>query len=328
MFGTARLRLTAWYLLTLAVVCGLLSFAVYHLLLQVQQADLHSAHTPNSHFLSRILAHESTTLAYQIIAVDAAVIVVAAIGAYLLAGRALRPIEIVVERQRRFAAAASHELRTPLTALRGNVEVALLQQRTGQEYEAVLRRTLATTERLSVLVQDLTLLARPTGDAQLIRWDSIDLVQVAQLAIEDVRPHATDKHQALNVELPGHLGVHGDPLKLRQVIVNLLDNAVRYAPERSAVSLKGRKDRNRVVIEIRDVGPGIAPEHLAHLFEPFYQVGLPGGTSGHVGLGLALADWIARAHHGSLGVESALGAGTVFTLSLPCQLPLERADST
>ena len=317
MFGTARLRLTAWYLLTLAVVCGLLSFALYGLLVQVQQSDLHTAHQTGGHFLARILAHESTTLAYQIVAVDAAILVLAAIGAYLLAGRTLRPIEVVVDRQRRFAAAASHEMRTPLTALRGNVEVALLQQRTPQEYETVLRRTLATTERLSVLVKDLTLLARPTSDVQLIHWESIDLAEVAGLAADDVRPLAYGKGQVLNVEVDGHLPVKGDALKLRQVVVNLLDNAVRYAPEGSVVDLVAKRDRARAVLQVKDGGPGIAPEHLAHLFEPFYQVGSSGGPSGHVGLGLALADWLVRTHRGQLEVKSALGVGTTFSISLP-----------
>jgi signal transduction histidine kinase len=322
MFGTARLRLTAWYLLTLTVVCGLMSFALYGLLLQVQQSDLHTAHQTDGHFLARILAHESTTLAYQIIAVDAAILVLAAIGAYLLAGRTLRPIEVVVDRQRRFAAAASHEMRTPLTALRGNVEVALLKQRTPQEYENVLRRTLATTERLSALVQDLTLLARPTTDAQLIHWKLLDLAQVVQLATDDIRPLADGKSQVLSVDLDGSLPVQGDALKLRQVVVNLLDNAVRYAPEGSTIELTGKRDRTRAILQILDTGPGIAPEHLTHLFEPFYQVGSSGGPSGHVGLGLALADWVVRAHGGQLEVKSALGVGTVFTLSLAYCSPL------
>jgi signal transduction histidine kinase len=183
----------------------------------------------------------------------------------------------------------------------------------------VLRRTLTTTERLSVLVQDLTLLARPTNDAKLIRRQQVDLNQVARLALDDVRPLADDKHQVLSVDVDGPLEVQGDPIKLRQVIVNLLDNAVRYSPHDTTVSLTSRKDRSRAILQIRDMGPGIAPEHLSHLFEPFYQAGTSGSSSGHVGLGLALADWLVHAHHGQLEVKSALGHGSVFTVSLPSQ---------
>src|SRR5579864_8139004 len=119
MFHAARLRLTAWYLLSLAIIVSVLSFALYELLLLTQQAELHAV--PDArHPLVRVFARDEVTLAYQIIAVDIGVLLLAAVGAYLLAGRTLRPIQEAMDRQRRFAAAASHELRTPLTALRGN----------------------------------------------------------------------------------------------------------------------------------------------------------------------------------------------------------------
>ncbi len=317
MLSVARLRLTAWYLLILTVIVGLLSIGLYRLVHQVQQADLHTDQPHRSHFLADLFARETATLAYQIIAVDVAVVVLAAFGAYLLAGRTLRPIELMVERQRRFAAAASHELRTPLTALRGNVEVALLQPRSSQEYEAALQKTLATTERMSELVQDLTLLARPTADAAMIRQKTLDLTQVAHAARDQVSPLATRKGQILRVELNGSLLVQGDQLKLEQVIVNLLDNAITYTPEGGTITLLGRRDRHNVVLTIHDTGLGIAPDHLPHLFEPFYRVGASGSAAGHAGLGLALADWTVRAHHGKLQVLSELGVGTVFTLTLP-----------
>lgn len=317
MFSVARLRLTAWYLLILTVIVGLLSVGLYRLVHQVQQADLHTQQPHRTHFLADLFAHETATLAYQIIAVDVALVVLAAFGAYLLAGRTLRPIELMVERQRRFAAAASHELRTPLTALRGNVEVTLLQPRTSQEYEAALQKTLAATERMSELVRDLTLLARPTADAALIRQKRLDLTQVARAARDEVHSLAIRSGHTLHMELAGPLPVQGDQLKLEQVIVNLLDNAVSYTPRGGTITLRSRRERHRAVLTVQDTGPGIAPEYLQHLFEPFYQVGASGSASGHAGLGLALADWTVRAHHGKLEVRSELGVGTVFTLTLP-----------
>jgi signal transduction histidine kinase len=317
MLSVARLRLTAWYLLILTVIVGLLSIGLYRLVHQVQQADLHTQQLHRSHFLADLFAHETATLAYQIIGVDVAVLFVAAFGAYLLAGRTLRPIELMVERQRRFAAAASHELRTPLTALRGNVEVTLLQPRSSKEYEAALQKTLATTERMSELVQDLTLLARPTADAALILQEILDLTQLARAAHDGVKALMARKCQTLRMELNGPLPILGDRLKLEQVIVNLLDNAITYTPNGGTITMLGQRDRLRAVLSIHDTGPGIAPDQLPHLFEPFYQVGASGSAVGHVGLGLALADWTVRAHRGKLEVQSDLGVGTVFTLTLP-----------
>lgn len=315
--NAARLRLTTWYLLILVVIVGLLSIGLYRLVHQVQQADLHAGQPHRNHFLADIFAHESTTLGFQIIAVDVILLILAAFGAYLLAGLTLRPIELMVERQRRFAAAASHELRTPLTALRGNVEVTLLHERTAQEYEAALRKTLGTTERLTELVADLTLLARPTADAMLVRQEPIDLNDVARDAVGEVESLAASKGHDLKVDLGGRMPVRGDELKLRQVVVNLLDNAITYTADGGTVSLTGIRERGHAVLRVRDTGLGISKVDLPHLFEPFYQASTSPGTRGHVGLGLALADWTVRAHRGRLQVESQPGVGTVFTIFLP-----------
>jgi signal transduction histidine kinase len=133
-----------------------------------------------------------------------------------------------------------------------------------------------------------------------------------------MRPLAERKGQTLEVALDGVLPTEGDRLKLRQALTNLLDNAVTYTPEGGTIRLTVRHKRGRAVIAVCDTGPGIAAQHLPHLFEPFYRADAArGGSNGHVGLGLALADWIVRAHGGRLSVESRVGVGTVFTLSLP-----------
>ena len=112
--------------------------------------------------------------------------------------------------------------------------------------------------------------------------------------------------------------VHGDALKLREVVSNLLDNAVTYTPPGGTVLLIGRRDRGIVRLEVRDSGPGIAPEHLPRLFEPFYRVeDMRSRDTTHTGLGLALAAAVVHAHLGPIAVESNVRSGTTFTLSLP-----------
>jgi two-component system sensor histidine kinase BaeS len=112
--------------------------------------------------------------------------------------------------------------------------------------------------------------------------------------------------------------LRGDAIKLRQAVMNLVDNAVRYTPAGGTIRIAARRAGNRALIEVRDSGPGITARHLQHIFEPFYRVDTArSGGEGHVGMGLALAAWIVRAHGGQITISSHLGEGTAFTLSLP-----------
>jgi signal transduction histidine kinase len=318
MFDAARLRLTGWYLAVLAAIVLLLSGALYDILLHLQQSEA-QALVPLAHRgVAQLFARDERALALEIGAIDLGVLILAGLGAYVLAGRTLRPIREAMERQERFAIAASHELRTPLTVLQGSVEVALLRERTPEEYQEIVRGAAAEAARMGTLVGDLLALARVQSDQDTLALEPLDLGEVAREAAAGVQALAGSKGQTLEVTLDGTLPIAGDRLKLRQVLVNLLDNAVTYTPPGGTIRLTGRPERGRAVLEVRDTGPGIAAPHLPHLFEPFYRVDAArGGGSGHSGLGLALARWIVQAHHGHLSVESHVGVGTVFTLSLP-----------
>jgi signal transduction histidine kinase len=236
--------------------------------------------------------------------------------------RANAELAQVMERQERFAAAASHELRTPLTVLQGTLEVALPQDRRPAEYREILSKAATETARMGTLVGDLLALARVQSDREILAREPLDLRAVAREATEGVEPLAARKGQRLEVMLHGPLPTYGDPLKLRQALTNLLDNAITYTPEGGAIRLSAHAASGRAVLAVRDTGPGIEAQHLPHLCEPFYRVDTArGGGSDHAGLGLALATWIVQAHGGHLAVESRIGAGTVFTLSLPLREP-------
>jgi signal transduction histidine kinase len=168
------------------------------------------------------------------------------------------------------------------------------------------------------LIGNLLALARPQSDRAVLAFEPLDVREVARQAADGVRPLAERKGQTLEVAVDAVLPTEGDRLKLRQALTNLLDNAVTYTPEGGTIRLTARPRLRRAVITVRDTGPGIAAQHLPHLFEPFYRTDAArGGSNGHAGLGLALADWIVRAHGGHLSVASRVGVGTVFTLSLP-----------
>ncbi len=318
MFSVARFRLTLWYLAILAAIVGLLSLVIYRVLRSLQESELHAIGAAQRTGVAALFARDERLLAIQLLALDAGVLILAALGAYVLAGRTLEPIEQAMDRQQRFASAASHELRTPLTVLRGNMEVALLNRRTPEEYEEILRGAADEATRMGVLVADLLAWARAQHDAEALTLELLDLGSVAREAVAGIRPLAEGKKQTLEVRLERSLLVQGDPLKLRQALSNLIDNAVAYTPAGGKVWITGRHERRHVVMEVGDSGPGIAAEHVPRLFEPFYRVDTArSGDSAHTGLGLALAAWIVRAHHGKLSVQSHVGVGTVFSLSLP-----------
>ena len=318
MFDRARLRLTLWYLLVLAVIVLLLSLALYDILMHLQQSEAQAIIPTVRRGVAQLFARNKRTLALQLGAIDLGVLILAALGAYVLAGRTLRPIQEAMERQERFAAAASHELRTPLTVLQGTLEVALLRDRTPDEYKEILSGAAAEAAGMGALVGDLLALARTRGNAEMLSQEPLDLCEVARDAADGVRPLAARKGQTLEIELGGPLLMQGDRLKLRQALANLLSNAVTYTPDGGTIRISAHQARGRAQLMVRDTGCGIAPDHLPHIFEPFYRADAArGGESGHTGLGLAMAAWIVRAHGGHLTVESEVGVGSAFTLSLP-----------
>lgn len=326
MFDAARVRLTLWYLGILAVIVGVLSFALYHVLVRFPAPAIPPGSPPITTFVAYLAAMPNEVLAWQIVAIDVGVLVLATVGAYLLAGKTLRPIAEAMARQQRFAAAASHELRTPLTVLQGSMEVALLRRRTPEEYEKLLRQSVAEVARMGALVADLLALVRAELDVDALRLTLVDLRDVARAAADEARASAAQRDQSLDVDLDGPLPVRADALKLRQAVSNLLDNAVKYTPHGGAIRLVARGDHRRALLQVRDTGPGIAERHVPHLFEPFYRVDATADhAAGHVGLGLAMASWIVRAHRGQITVESRVGLGTAFTIALPLAAPAGRA---
>jgi two-component system, sensor histidine kinase and response regulator len=214
---------------------------------------------------------------------------------------------------------AAHELRTPLTAIRGYAD--LLAAGPIDALTAEQRTDLAllakAAKRLSDLVETLLDLSRIEAGTLEVRREPVDLATLLHEAVADLRSTATAKGLRVVVDLPNDLPpVLADPIRLRQVLVNLLDNAVKFT-EHGVITIAGQVDVARVTVRIRDTGIGIAPAALPHLFEPFWQAdGSWTRRSGGIGLGLAIAQRLAVLQGGTLVVESAPGVGSVFTLTL------------
>ncbi len=222
------------------------------------------------------------------------------------------------ESMRRFVADASHELRTPISVIRGEADVALSKERAPAEYRESLAIILDESRRLSRLVDDLLNLARAdAGHVQL---------QVREFYFNDLMAECCRSVQALaaarNIQVECRTGedvqFRGDEELLRRLVVNLLDNAIRYTPPGGTVSAALRADGRELSVQVADTGMGIAAEAVPHLFERFYRADKARSRQdGGFGLGLAIVKWIAESHHGAVDLASRPGAGSTFTVTLP-----------
>ncbi|MBW0256049.1 HAMP domain-containing histidine kinase [Cellulomonas sp. PS-H5] len=236
------------------------------------------------------------------------------------------------ERMRRFVADASHELRTPLAAIRGYGELYRMGALTEKDQvDDTMRRIEQSATRMGGLVEDLLALARLDADRPG-RTEPVDLAVLATDAAHDLR--AIDPTREVRVgplpdaAAPGPAGappatvVPGDEARLRQVVANLVGNVARHTPAGTPAELGVGRVGDRVVLEVRDHGPGIAPEHAARVFERFYRVDASrtregDGTGGGAGLGMAIVAAIVEAHHGDVSIAQTPGGGATIRVSLP-----------
>jgi signal transduction histidine kinase len=245
------------------------------------------------------------------------VIAIGGLASYWLAKRTVRPIEQALEAQSRFASDASHELRTPLAVMRAEIEVARANPSLSkQQAVALLDSTVEEVGKLQALAEALLRLAR--SHHQDVPLGPVKLGATAQAALARVAPQA--KAAKLRLVNDTHdVSVRADRPSLEELLVILLDNAVKYSPARKAVTLSAVRRGRFVTISVADQGRGIAADDLPHIFDRFYRADTSRSSQdvgGH-GLGLSIAWRIAELHGSVLEVESALGKGSVFRLRLP-----------
>jgi heavy metal sensor kinase len=223
------------------------------------------------------------------------------------------------EREHRFTEDASHELRTPLAVMRNEMEVALRRERSAEEYKLVLQRCLEELLRLTKLANDLLMLARSdTGELMLDR-QPVKLDALCQEMVEYVRPLAQERGLTLDLSVSHEpVIVLGDTRRLRQLLLNLLDNAIKYTPASGQMKIIVERRNGVAAVDVVDTGCGIPAEDLPYIFDRFYRrrQRMEGEATGF-GLGLAICKWIVEAHGGTIEVASELGRGTRFTFQIP-----------
>ncbi|MGO8765003.1 MAG: sensor histidine kinase [Limisphaerales bacterium] len=222
------------------------------------------------------------------------------------------------QNSKRFVADASHELRTPLTILRGELETMAEDPRLGLEWRERAASLLEETERLSRIVEQLFTLSRlDAGEAQT-EWSEFDLAELARSTAEQMNLLAEDKGISISCAATEPVSVEGDRARLKQVVVNLLDNAIKYTPKNGVIQMRIHAANGHAVLEVEDNGMGIAADALPHVFERFYRVDRTrSGESEGAGLGLSIVKSIATAHGAEVGVTSIPNVGTRFSVKLP-----------
>src|SRR5262245_45650114 len=218
----------------------------------------------------------------------------------------------------RFSADASHELRTPLTIMRGELETAVQSQTIDAGVRETLGTVLEETVRLSKIVDQLLTMSRLDAGEAFLELSRFDFSELVRTTVEYMRLLADEKKLTLKVEAAEAVQVEGDQARLQQVVVNLLDNAIKYTPEGGSINVSVTSEPDKAILAVTDTGIGISQEGQAHIFERFFRTDKARSRElGGTGLGLSIVKSIGAAHGGRVSVQSAEGRGSAFRFEIP-----------
>lgn len=337
MFHSARLKLTLWYLMIIMAISLLFSIVIYesannefHRLERMQERvnrDFEKRIAPMPIGQGRqdfiLFTPEDTDAIHDarerfilmLGLINLSIFVASGTAGYFLAGRTLRPIQIMINDQKRFVSDSSHELRTPLTSLRTEIEVALRNKNLNQiEAKKVLKSNLEEIINLQTLSDNLLELAQ---NGKLINKNLIKPISIKSIlndAIKKTEKIAKTK-QIKIINNTKDIKINGVQDRLTEVFVILLDNAIKYSPKNSNIEIELKKENKRIKISIIDHGKGISEKDLPYIFDRFYRSDKSRSEKGY-GLGLSIAKKIVESHNGSISVKSEPGKQTVFTVTL------------
>lgn len=239
-------------------------------------------------------------------------------GVALAFNETLDRLEHAVVEMRQFSSALAHELRTPLAALRGEIELALREPGISLAQQDVYGSQIEEIDHLTRLIDQILTLARAEAGQIRLTVAPVDLGQLAASLVDQLEPLAEARSIDLSCEPADAVIVQGDPAWLKRLLLNLLDNALKYTPAGGRVSVRVSRLGDRARIDVQDTGAGLSPADLPRVFERFFRAdparssSLPGA-----GLGLSLVQWIVAQHRGQVTVQSRLGQGSTFSVTLP-----------
>lgn len=341
MFQSARLKLTAWYLLILMFISICFSAVIYNVwITEVERfAAIQRTRIERRLYGTRInmnwavpiddlVAETKSRIFLFLASVNGAILIVAGGLGYVLAGRTMQPIQQMVDEQNRFISDASHELKTPLTSLKTAIEVSLRDtDLTLPQAKQLMKESIDEVDKLQMLSEGLLQLAQYQLPAAKTSFEKIQVSAVIAQATRTVQSLASKKEISIVVEQTP-LTLDGNAFGLIDLFVIILDNAIKYSPEKTTIHLSVKKQTGMAVIQIQDQGIGIAKKDIPHIFDRFYRADdarVKAGQGGY-GLGLSIAKKIVDTHQGTIAVKSAPHKGTLFIVQLPLKQPSPQAS--
>ena len=336
MFKQARLKLTAWYLLIIMLVSLSFSIFIYGMLsreverfARVQHVRIERRFRPNSFSIELplltlpqeeldLVSESKQRIIIMLGAVNLVILIFAGGLGYLLAGKTLHPIKDMVDEQNRFITDASHELRTPLTSLKSTMEVALRDKNMSlSEAKSLITDSIEETNKLQQLTEDLLQFSQ-TNQTSDFKFEVVKLTDLIKTSIHQIEPLAKNKSITIENKVEDY-EITTNKKGIIDVFVILLDNAIKYSPEKSFITLSSRKTEKNISLLIQDQGLGIGKKDILHIFDRFYRSDAARikNSSKGFGLGLSIAKRIVELHGGKISVKSSLGKGSLFTVLLP-----------
>ncbi len=328
MFQSARLRLTLWYLTIIMCISIIFSAAIYSIISRQIEGfiRLHNERIerfrvfrrPEPPFINTDeLLNQKKKLLYNLIFINFGICVVAGGGSYFLSGRTLKPIKLMIDEQNQFISNSSHELRTPIANLRAEMEGSLLEKHiSDKRARELIRSNLEEVETLQLLTNKLLRIAQIHSSSFEKADENVSILEVIKAAQKKVSSLAKQKNITITSKINDQT-IKGDKNSLIEVFVIILDNAIKYSPKNTKVTITSENTKNAVKILISDQGIGISKKDLPHIFEQFYRADSSRSQVEGYGLGLSIAKKIVETHNGNISAISNKDKGTTLRVQLP-----------
>jgi len=334
-FHSASIKLTSLYLIIIMVISLVFSLGLYNISSQeIERSILRMPgpvtqrifQTRDRSLIEELLVEQGQAvsraqnrLKANLFVLNIMIFISGGLLSYYLARRTLEPIEEAHEAQSRFTADASHELRTPITAMRLETEIALADEELNlKKAKLQLGSNIEELDKLTALSEGLLQLSRL--DNNDLEKEDVDVANVIQQAVERVEKKSEQKSQTIKVSIAKPASIHVNSLSVVEAIVTLLDNAVKYSPEKSEILISTKILSNSVDISVKDKGIGISRKDLPHVFDRFYRADnsrTKDADNQGYGIGLSIAKSVCKAHGCVASVKSSVNKGSTFTLNFP-----------
>jgi len=341
MFHSARVKLTGWYLIIIMIISAIFSLAIYQgvvfeiergLRMQSRRAIVHEQIDKKITLIKtgdifeeltpedKIIFEEAKQrVANKLVFINLGIFFVAGGLGYFLSGKTLNPIEQMVNDQKRFIADASHELRTPLTSMKTEIEVNLRDKQLNfSQTQKLILSNLEEINKMQTLINYLLTLSKQQDNQQLLVKKPFSIKTAVDSAFKNIEKLLLDQNLTL-VKKIKDTTIVGDQISITELLTILLDNAIKYSPEKNKIIIKTEVHNKKIVILVQDFGIGIKEKDLPHIFNRFYRADNSRSKTkiDGYGLGLSIAKSIVDNHHGQISVTSKVNQGSTFKVELP-----------